>query len=206
MPSDDSGSVTHWLGALRGGDLNAAQPLWQRYFARLVRLAQARLRTKPGPRVVEDEEDAVLSAFDSFCRAATQGRFPQLDDRDDLWRLLVALTERKVADQVRRARRLKRGGGRVRTGGDLAASGSDDLPAELAGIAGPEPSPEFAAEFAEEYRRLFEILRDEDLRRIAVWKLEGHTVDEIATQLGCARRTVSRRLELIRTLWRAQAP
>jgi hypothetical protein len=109
MPSDDSGSVTQWLGALRGGDLQAAQPLWERYFARLVRLAQARLRARPWPRAVEDEEDAALSAFDSFCRAATQGRFPRLDDRDDLWRLLVALTERKLTDQVRRARRQKRG-------------------------------------------------------------------------------------------------
>src|SRR5262245_33609719 len=35
MSPDDSGSVTHWLGALRGGDLDAAQPLWERYFARL---------------------------------------------------------------------------------------------------------------------------------------------------------------------------
>ena len=76
MSSDDSGSVTHWIGALRGGDLDAAQPLWERYFARLVRLAQARLRTRRGPGAVEDEEDAALSAFDSFCRAATEGRFP----------------------------------------------------------------------------------------------------------------------------------
>ena len=90
MSPDDSGSVTHWIGALRGGELDAAQPLWERYFARLVRLAQARLRTNRRPRAAEDEEDAALSAFDSFCRAATQGRFPRLDDRDDLWRLLVA--------------------------------------------------------------------------------------------------------------------
>jgi DNA-directed RNA polymerase specialized sigma24 family protein len=203
MSSGDPGSVTHWLGALQSGDLDAAQPLWERYFARLVRLAQARLRTKPWPRAAEDEEDAALSAFDSFCRAAAQGRFPRLDDRDDLWRLLVALTQRKAADQMRRARRLRRGGGLVRTESDLAAGGSDDQPAGLNGIAGPEPSPEFAAEFADEYRRLFEALRDEELRGIAVWKLEGHTVDEIAAQLGCARRTVARRLELIRTLWRA---
>jgi len=46
MSSDDSGSVTHWLGALQSGDLDAAQPLWERYFARLVRLAQARLRSR----------------------------------------------------------------------------------------------------------------------------------------------------------------
>ena len=44
-----------------------------------------------------------------------------------------------------------------------------------------------------------------ELRRIAVWKLEGYSLDEIATQLGCARRTVARRLELVRTLWRATA-
>jgi RNA polymerase sigma factor (sigma-70 family) len=205
MPSDESGSVTHWIGALQGGDLDAAQPLWERYFASLVRLAQTRLRIQRRPGAAEDEEDAALSAFDSFCRAAIQGRFPQLDDRDDLWRLLIAITERKVIDQVRRARRLKRGGGRVRTEGDLPA-GPDDRPVRLDDLPGPEPTPEFAAEFAEEYRRLFEVLRDEDLQRIAVWKLEGQTLDAIAAQLGCARRTVARRLELIRTLWRAQAP
>jgi RNA polymerase sigma factor (sigma-70 family) len=204
MSSDDSGSVTHWIGALRGGDLDAAQPLWERYFARLVRLAQARLRTRRGPGVAEDEEDAALSAFDSFCRAATEGRFPRLDDRDDLWRLLVTITERKAVDQMRRARRVKRGGGRVRTEADLAG-GPDEL-AALDQFAGPQPTPEFVAEFAEEYRRLFEALRDEELRRIAVWKLEGYSLDEIAARLGCARRTVSRRLELIRTLWRAQVP
>jgi DNA-directed RNA polymerase specialized sigma24 family protein len=204
MPSNDSGSVTHWLGALRGGDLDAAQPLWDRYFGHLVRLAHTRLRTTPWPRAAEDEEDAALSAFDSFCRAATQGRFPRLDDRDDLWRVLIALTERKIADLQRRARRLKRGGGQVRTESGLDCRGSGDKPTGLDAIACPEPTPEFSAEFDDEYRRLFEVLRDDDLRRIAVWKLEGYTRDEIAAQLGCARRTVARRLELIRTLWRAE--
>jgi RNA polymerase sigma factor (sigma-70 family) len=203
MSSDDSGSVTQWLGALRGGDPDAAQPLWERYFARLVRLAQARLRSRPGRGAGEDEEDAALSAFDSFCRAATEGRFPRLDDRDDLWRLLVAITERKATDQIRRAGRQKRGGGRVRTEADLDAAILGDKQAGLDGIAGPPLTPEFAAEFAEEYRRLFEALNNEELRRIAVWKLEGYSVEEIAAKLGCARRTVARRLELIRTLWRA---
>jgi RNA polymerase sigma factor (sigma-70 family) len=203
MSTDDSGSVTQWIGALQGGDLDAARPLWERYFARLVRLAQARLRSRQGHRAAEDEEDAALSAFDTFCRAASEGRFPRLDDRDDLWRLLVAITESKAADQLRRARRLKRGGGRVRNEADLAAGASVDEPVGLDGIADPQPTPEFAAEFAEEYRRLFEALRDDELRRIALWKLEGHAVDEIAARLGCARRTVARRLELIRTLWKA---
>ena len=60
---------------------------------------------------------------------------------------------------MRRARRQKRGGGRVRTEADLTAGGSDDQPAGLNATAGTEPSPEFAAEFADEYRRLFEALR-----------------------------------------------
>jgi hypothetical protein len=106
---------------------------------------------------------------------------------------------------LNRARRLKRGGGRVRTEADLAAGGPDDEPAGLERITGLQPTPEFAAEFAEEYRRLFEAVRNEELRRIAVWKIEDHTVDGIAAQLGCPRRTVARRLELICTLWRARA-
>jgi RNA polymerase sigma factor (sigma-70 family) len=104
---------------------------------------------------------------------------------------------------LRRARRLKRGGGRARTEANLAKGGSDHEPAGIGEIADRQPTPEFAAEFAEEYHRLFEALRDEDLRQIAVWRLEGYTRDEIAARLGCARQTVARRLELIRTLWQA---
>ena len=105
MSPDDSGSVTHWIGALRGGELGAAQPLWERYFNRLVRLAQGRPRTQRRPSAAQDGEDAALSAFENFCRAATPGGFLRPDDRDDLWRLLAAITERKVADQIRRTRR-----------------------------------------------------------------------------------------------------
>ena len=72
MSSD--GSVTGWLGRLRAGDPSAAQQLWQRYFQRLVGLARQKLRDVP--RRVADEEDVALSAFDSFCRNAEQGRFP----------------------------------------------------------------------------------------------------------------------------------
>ena len=62
MSPDDPGSVTRWINDLKGGDLDAAQPLWERDFADLVRLARARLRASP--RTAADEEDAALSAFD----------------------------------------------------------------------------------------------------------------------------------------------
>src|SRR5229473_4615747 len=97
-----NGSVTYWVGQLKAGDAAAAQPLFDRYFGQMVRLARARLQGKP-PGCVADEEDVALSAFDSFCRGAEQGKFPQLKDRDNLWPLLVVITARKALDQVQRA-------------------------------------------------------------------------------------------------------
>src|ERR1043165_1882401 len=84
------GSITRWIGQLKAGDPVAAQLLWERYFRRLVGLARKKL--DGAPRRMADEEDVALSAFDSFCRGAEHGRFPRLEDRDDLWRLLVVIT------------------------------------------------------------------------------------------------------------------
>jgi hypothetical protein len=80
-------------------------------------------------------------------------------------------------------------------------AGTEREGVDLARIIGPEPTPEFAVMVAEEYRRLLEVLGDQELQRIATWKLEGYLDAEIAARLGCAPRTVGRRLELIRALW-----
>jgi RNA polymerase sigma factor (sigma-70 family) len=202
MPRDqEAGSVTHWIGELKAGRGAAAEQLWERYFERLVRLAAAKLRHRSGAE--EDEEDAALSAFRSFCAGAARGRFPQLGDRDDLWRLLVVITLRKAQAQARRRRRLKRGGA-----GLVPAPGreEDDDRDLLERAVGREPTPELAAQVAEEFRRLLDVLDDDELRRIALWRMEGYTGDEIAERLGCARRTVARRLELIRKEWLAERP
>ena len=47
-------------------------------------------------------------------------------------------------------------------------------------------------------------LSDTLLRAIALWKIEGFTTEEIAAKLGCTSRTVERKLQLIRRLWRAE--
>jgi DNA-directed RNA polymerase specialized sigma24 family protein len=201
MSFENQGSVTHWLGALQAGDNAAARPLWERYFAQLVRLASARIRATSGGAAVADGEDAALSAFDSFCTGVARGRFPQLSDRDDLWRLLVVITARKVGAQRQRQRRQKRGGDRVLVEADLKACWADEGDRGLDLIIGPEPTPEFAAMVAEEYRRLLDGLGDDSLRQVALWRMEGYTNDEIADRLGCARRTVARRLDLIRKTW-----
>jgi DNA-directed RNA polymerase specialized sigma24 family protein len=198
-------SVTVWIAQLKAGDAVAAQRLWESYFPRLVGLARKRLRETP--RRAADEEDVALSAFDSFCRGAEQGRFPRLTDRDNLWHLLVTITARKALQLVRHERRQKRGGGTVR--GDSAFHATPETPEDEAGleqVVGPEPTPEFAAQMAEEYQQLLARLGEGDLRQVAVWKMEGYGNEEIAAKLGCVPRTVERKVALIRTLWDQVAP
>jgi DNA-directed RNA polymerase specialized sigma24 family protein len=206
MNGDERGSITGWLGNLRGGDQAAAQPLWERYFSKLVVVARGKLKRIRRTTADQDEEDAALSAFNSFCAGAARGQFPQLADREDLWRLLVVITARKAMAQANREGRQKRGGGRVVEEAVLVGRGLEGGEGSIAGlerIAAAGPTPEFAAMMAEECRRLLDALGDDSLRQVALSRMEGYNNDEIADQLGCARRTVARRLELIRKTWLA---
>jgi DNA-directed RNA polymerase specialized sigma24 family protein len=61
-----------------------------------------------------------------------------------------------------------------------------------------QPDPAFTALVSDHVQWLLRQLEDEQLREIALLKLEGCTNPEIARQLGCALSTVERRLRLIR--------
>jgi DNA-directed RNA polymerase specialized sigma24 family protein len=196
--------VTHWINQLQEGDAQAAQQLWEVYFLRLVNLARRKLE---GSRRREaDEEDVALSAFDSFCRGAQNGRFPLLNDRTSLWRLLVVITARKALDQLEREHRAKRGGGLVTGDSALLSADTPSGSSPLEQVVGREPTPEFAVQVAEECQRLLDRLGDEQLRSIALWKMEGFSNDEIAHLLGCAVPTVERRLRVIRKIWEDLSP
>ena len=200
--SHSEDSVSQWIDGLKAGDEAAAARLWQRYYRRLMGLARKKLGASP--RRVADEDDVVLSAFQSFCQGAKEDRFPDLHDRDDLWHLIVRITERKAYDQLRDQTRKKRGSGLV-----AGESAFVDLQASSPGagineVAGPEPTPEFAAEMVEAVDRLFNQLADDELRQIALHKLEGYTNEEIARKIGRCLPTVKRRLRLIRTRWQRE--
>jgi DNA-directed RNA polymerase specialized sigma24 family protein len=206
MTAGEGGSITGWLGNLKEGDQAAAQPLWERYFSKLVTVARTKLRRMRRMTADQDEEDAALSAFNSFCAGAARGRFPQLADRDDLWRLLVVITARKAMAQANREGRQKRGGGKVVEEAVLLGRGLEGTDGSIVGlerIAAAGPTPEFAAMMAEQCSLLLDALDDDSLRQVAVSRMEGYNNDEIAEQLGCARRTVARRLDLIRKTWLA---
>jgi DNA-directed RNA polymerase specialized sigma24 family protein len=185
------------IDLLKIGDREAADQLWARYFSRLVELARTHLRAVP--RRAIDEEDVAVSVFDSFFRGAERGRFARLDDRDDLWQLLYVLTIRKASNLAHHEHRLRRGGGKVTTISDLAGFAAEE-------IADGEPSPEMAAQVAEECRSLLDRLEDETLKMVARWKMEGYTNAEIATRIGCVEQTVERKLRIIRRIWSENEP
>jgi DNA-directed RNA polymerase specialized sigma24 family protein len=196
MAAHGRGSVTEGVSDLKGGDRSqAVRLLWERYFQRLARLAQARLRGGVGGPV--DGGNLALSVLDTFVRGAATGWYPELGNRDDLWRLLVTITSRKAQNRRRDASRQKRGSGRVIRAAALARPETDGE-GILANVIGAEPTPKFAAVFADEYRRPFGSLADESLRVVALLKLERYSNEEIARSLDCRLRTVERKLEVIR--------
>jgi RNA polymerase sigma factor (sigma-70 family) len=182
------GSVSMWIDQLKEGDDEASRRIWKRYFRQLIGFARAKL--KKFPRRVADEEDVVVSVLDKLCRCAQEGKLPYVDDRDDLWRLLLVMTSRKVVSLLRREHAGKRGGGRS------PLSEEEDL----ARIGCREPAPEVVAEMVESWERLLNRLGDDEMRTIAVYKMEGYSNDEIAELIGRVPRTVERRLQRIRAL------
>ena len=189
------GSVTVWLDRLKsGGDRDAAvAQLWERYFAQLVGLARNHLR---GKRAAVDGEDVALCAFDGFVRALEAGRFPKLNDRDDLWSVLLRMTANKARNSIRDEARKKRGGGRGPQ--QLADDDSDSVGAPAAP---PDSDPAEAVALAEGSELLLEALGDAELRRIAILALEGYTNAETAVVIGKAVATVERKLKRIREIW-----
>lgn len=187
----ESRNVSNWIDQIKEGDSIAAHQIWRHYFDRLVRSVRTNLRGQN--RGASDEEDIVISVFESFYRAAEKGRFPDLSDRDDLWRLLLKMSARKIVDKRRHDQRQRRGAGvRVHS---LDHAGENDA---IIQVIGDEPTPEMVLIMEESFERLISHLGVGQLQEIAVAKLEGLSNAEIAERLECSERTVERRLHLIR--------
>jgi RNA polymerase sigma factor (sigma-70 family) len=192
MPPDDH-SVTRWIDLLKADDPAAARALWERFVEQMLQAARQRLG---GRRRAADEEDVVISAFERFLHGVKQGRFPKLDDRNDLWNILFTLTRRHAVRQLRDENRLCRGNGQVR--GDSAFEPAIQAQVHAA------PGPEEIVEMQENLAKLLDALGDESLKKIALARMEGFSNVEIARQIGRSEVTVERRLKLIRAIWRPE--
>ncbi len=192
-PMAEQHSVTAWFDGLYEGDEDAVTRLVERYLERLVGLGRQTYRRKFGniPRPTEDEEDAALSAFDSFCAAVKAGQIRNLQNRHELWGLLVKIMIRKVYDQRDRITAKKRGG---RDSSMNVADGMDGVVSQLTG-------PEALAELRDTYRVAIDKLDDAELKQIAEMDLGGRTRAEIAEALRMTERTVYRKLVNIHEQW-----
>jgi DNA-directed RNA polymerase specialized sigma24 family protein len=189
-PEIPAGSVSRLLGGLRDGDEEAVRQLWLRYFRPLVHLARSRLPSRGNGW--SDAEDVALEAFWTLCRQAAHPssteRIPELNNRTHLWKLLACFTARQAFDLTRKETR------RRQVVADEVVLGADGFEP----FAGREPPPEFAAAVAD----LLECLPGDELRRIALARMEGCTNAEAARLLGRSLSTVERKLQVIRVLWR----
>lgn len=194
---DESNSVSLFISQLKERNPGATQAIWNRFFQRLLPLASSRLRGV-SDRVLS-EEDILVSVFDRFFSAAAEGRFAKLQDRDDLWQILLMLMNHRIIEYYRHANALKRGGGLVDRLEDLAASQS--VPHELADL---EPGPEVVAAFNDSLSVAIASLTDEKAREVAVLKLEGYENTEIAAKMDIGLSSVERKLRLIRESWKSE--
>ena len=179
--------ITQWITKATHSDVEAEHGLWNHYFDRVVRLARSRMFHVQAS--VYDEEDAAVSAMHSLFRGIRTQRFPDLHDRHNLWRILIVIANRKLRAQWRRQT----------TQGRTAPAAEVEF--DLNEVLSNEPTPEFITEMMDETEHLLESLDDDQLRRIAVMRMDGFDNDEIAERLGCASRTVLRKLERIRDIW-----
>ena len=193
--------VTLWIKSVEAGDDSSAGQLWSYCFPKP--LSYSKKKLPDHLRRALDEEDVALSAFKSFCLAAAKGSFPQLEGRDDLWKLLLCIANRKAQNYVRRELREKRGGGQVRGESifEMGGNSSDPNDVGIGNVAGNMASPEMLAQFTDDARAMIDMLQDDTIKTIALLRMEGYSVEEIAERLECGKRTIERRLTLIRKTW-----
>lgn len=194
-----AGSVTNWLRNLEQGDEDAAHRLWERYSAEMTGVAKRRMRRLKRHDIV-DEEDIVVSAFAALCLAARNGQLAGIANRDELWAMMIVITNRNVGHREQYARASKRDAGSLLN----QAERRDKFGSRLQRLVSDSTDPAEKMQLADAAEQLLAKLDDADLRAIAMLKSAGYTIDEIATEMGYARRTVQRMLSIIRSCWESE--
>jgi hypothetical protein len=185
-----TGTITECIRVLEGGETpgrdDAVRELWEYFFADLICYARRRLLASNASRGSADEEDAAERAFTKICRSIERGRL-KLGNRVDLSKVLRCATTREVINLLHRAKR-------------EAAGTCDEF--VLGQIPDPAQTPELLWLAYDACVRLLDLLQNDELRQIAIWKLSGHTNESIRIKLACSLATLERILAHIRETWR----
>lgn len=191
------GSVSGWIAKMRQGDSAAIGHLVARYFQKIAQFAEGKLRR--GIRVTDDGEDIAISVLHTITRNSAKGRFPDLQDRDDLWFLMIVIAQHAVIDKKRTELRRERQAAPVHTMTDLLELYNVDLEDFL----GNDNSASKLLEIIDCWDELLKKLPDDRNREVAKLKMQGYSNREIADILGMVPRTVDRKIRLIAQRWQS---
>lgn len=175
----------------KDGDQDAAFVMFERYVNRLTALARSRLSPQMQQRV--DPEDIVQSTYRVFFDRASRNEF-SLTRTGDLWRLLAAITLKKVQAKVEFHQAQKRS-----IQNDAGQGDSSSFYAAPLEAVDREPTPDESVALLEEIQYVLGKL-DSSQREIVEKRLSGMEVEEIAEAVQRSDRTVRRALEAVRKL------
>jgi RNA polymerase sigma-70 factor (ECF subfamily) len=189
MASDPS--FADVMARLRAGQNDAATQVFNRFASRLLTLARKQL----DPLVLQkvDPEDVVQSVFRSFFVHNISGRFGEFESWDNLWGMLVVLTQWKCGRRMDYFHAACRDVDRE-VSAEVPAR--DESYADL-GVRDDEPTPAEAAMLTDTVERLMKCLEGSH-REVLTLSLQGYAPAEISGQLGCTERTVYRVLERVK--------
>ena len=192
------------LEALKRGDKSAANEIISEYFDRVLVAARKRLQIRNAKG--SEPEDIAVSVFESLWRKANEKSFSEDDlaTPEELWRLLARMIQFKTDSHARKQMAQKRGAGAVRGESIFAKADGGELPG-LESQKSPGFTPQEIMELDEGFSELMAQLEDDTLQKIAVRRMEGYKIAEIANEFDKSERWVKRKLELIRERWAENA-
>jgi RNA polymerase sigma factor (sigma-70 family) len=172
------------LDRINQGDERAADELYQHYNSTLTHIVRLRLTRYHLMLPVCDDEDVTQDAWMSIFRLIREGR--PFETKEEVVALFKQVALRKSAKVIRRflftaTRDLRR---RESPEASVVAQAS---------VADPAPDPQQTAENNELLERALESLSPGD-RLLLHMRMQGHSLREIAAEIGCDERTVPRPL------------
>lgn len=191
----NQGSVTRWIEQMRAGDRIAVNALSERYFKKLGNAARSRLHKQA--QTLHDKDDVANFVLEAVVRNISQGKYPDLQDRDDLWFLMLSITQCRISNILKRERSQKVQPTSLTSLTELLETYEGEL-SDLSLNSDPE---QVAIEINDCWQELMRILPDDDFREIARLKLDFYSNRQISSMMKLTPKYIDRKVAEIQRMW-----
>jgi hypothetical protein len=191
--------ITEYLQAFKRGDAGRLNDILSVYWSRLVAHCNARLSHRF--KTQQEGEDFAIQAFQNLAEGIKHRTWPRLENRNDLWQVLLQAANCRIKDFVRQQMAAKRGGQMQRLGTGENSSGEGLL--DLDHFPARDPIAADADQLVELMFDLSHRLRGMPTHvQILVDHLSNYTIKDIAERREISSRTVQRKLDEILAILR----